>query len=100
MQLWKNFFLNVEILEHSSGITTLIISNEEANDMKIVKPLEDTALLVKSATKTIETDGLAASWAALLIATALSRLTGGKEVIRTDEGAFKACDYFWCHLFL
>ena len=40
---------------HSSGITTLIISNEEMNDiMKIVQPLEDSNILLKGVTKTIK----------------------------------------------
>ena len=40
---------------HSSGITTLIISNEEINGtMKIVQPLEDSNILLKGVTKTIK----------------------------------------------
>ena len=40
---------------HKSGMTTLIISNEEMDDiMKIVKYLEESDLLKKSAKKTIE----------------------------------------------
>ena len=40
---------------HGSGTTTLIISNEEMNDiMKIVQPLEDSNILLKGVTKTIE----------------------------------------------
>ena len=39
---------------HGSGTTTLIISNEEMNDiMKIVQYLEDSGVLLKGATKTI-----------------------------------------------
>ena len=30
-----------------SGVTTLIISNEEMNDMKIVKSLQESGLLIK-----------------------------------------------------
>ena len=38
---------------HGSGKTTLIISNEEMNDiMKIVKALEDSNVLLKRVTKT------------------------------------------------
>ena len=37
-----------------SGITALIISNEEMNDMEIVKPLEESGLLIKSVSKTIK----------------------------------------------
>ena len=40
---------------HGSGTTTLIISNEEMNDiMKIVQPLEDSNILLKGVNKTIE----------------------------------------------
>ena len=40
---------------HGSGTTTLIISNEEMNDiMKIVRVLEDSNFLLKGVTKTIE----------------------------------------------
>ena len=40
-----------------SGTTTLIISNEEINDiMKIVEALEDSNILLKGVTKTIENE--------------------------------------------
>ena len=40
---------------HGSGTTTLIISNEEMNDiMKIVEGLEDSKILLKGVTKTIK----------------------------------------------
>ena len=40
---------------HGSGTTTLIISNEEVNDiMKIVQALEDSNILKKRITKTIK----------------------------------------------
>ena len=40
---------------HGSGTTTLIISNEEINDiMRIVQSLEDSKILFKGVTKTIE----------------------------------------------
>ena len=42
---------------HCSGTTTLIISNEEMNDiMKIVQALEDSNILLKGATKTIKNE--------------------------------------------
>ena len=42
---------------HGSGTTTLIISNEEMNDiMKIVQALEDSNILLKGATKTIKNE--------------------------------------------
>ena len=40
-----------------SGVTTLIISNEKMNDiMQIVKPLEESGLLIKDVSKTIENE--------------------------------------------
>ena len=42
---------------HGSGKTTLIISNEEMNDiMKIVQALEDSNILLKGVTKTIKNE--------------------------------------------
>ena len=42
---------------HGSGITTLIISNEEMDDiMKIVQALEDSNILLKVVTKTIKNE--------------------------------------------
>ena len=42
---------------HGSGITTLIISNEEMNDkIKIVQSLEDSNILLKGVTKTIKNE--------------------------------------------
>ena len=41
--------------KHGSGNTTLIISNKEMNDiMKIVQAIEDSNILLKEVTKTIE----------------------------------------------
>ena len=40
---------------HGSGATTLIISNEEMNDlMKVVQALQDSNILLKGVTKTIK----------------------------------------------
>ena len=42
---------------HGSGNTTLIISNEEMNDiMKIVQALEDSNILLKGVTKTLKNE--------------------------------------------
>ena len=38
------------------GVTTLIISNEEMNIMKIVKSLEESGLLIKGVSKTIKNE--------------------------------------------
>ena len=48
---------NVVIHENNfgSGMTTLIISNEEMNDiMKIIKSLEESGLLIKGVSETIK----------------------------------------------
>ena len=43
--------------KHGSGTTTLIISNEEMNDIvMIVQALEDSNILLKGATKTIKNE--------------------------------------------
>ena len=41
---------------HGSGTTPLIISNEEMNIMKITQALEDSNILLKGVTKTIENE--------------------------------------------
>ena len=42
---------------YGSGTTTLVISNEEMNDiMKIVQALEDSNILLKGVTKTIKNE--------------------------------------------
>ena len=42
---------------HGSGTTTLIVSNEEMNEiMKIIQALEDSNILLKGITKTIENE--------------------------------------------
>ena len=68
--LAKNVFVPLEITAaasaidagiqmniHGSGTTTLIISNEEMNDiMKIVQALEDSNILLQGVTKTIKNE--------------------------------------------
>ena len=67
---------------HGSGTTTLIISNEEMNDiMKIVQTLEDSNILLKGVTKTIKRtkgDTLGTSL--------LGNLLSGKGTVRAGEG--------------
>ena len=42
---------------HGSGTTTLIIPNEDMNDiMKIIKGLEDSGILLKGVTKTVKNE--------------------------------------------
>ena len=48
---------------HGSGTTTLIISNEEMNDiMKIVQALEDSNILLKGVTKRIKNEKKRIKW--------------------------------------
>ena len=43
--------------KHGSGTTTIIISNNEMNDiLKVVQALEDSSILLKGVTKTIENE--------------------------------------------
>ena len=80
-----------------SGITTLIISNEEMDDiMKIVKSLEDSALLLKCFTKTIEKEakaqrgGFLSMLLGILGASLLGNLSSGSGVIRAGDGEIRA----------
>ena len=63
-----------------SGTTTLIISNDEMNILKIVKSLENSGLLLKGVSD------LGAS----LLGDILSKGLSGKGVIRAGEGTIRA----------
>ena len=76
-----------------SGTTTLIISNEEMNDIvKIVQALEDCNILLKGVTKTIENETKEQKRRFLnmllgnLGATLLGNVLSGKGTIRTGSG--------------
>ena len=76
-----------------SDTTTLIISNEEINNiMKIVKSLEESGLLVKSVSETIknETKEQKAGFLSMLLdtlgASLLLNLLTGKGGMRAGEG--------------
>ena len=76
-----------------SGNTTLIISNEEMNDiMKIVQALEDSNILLKGVTKTIENEtreqkgGFLSMLLGTLGASLLVNLLSGKEIVRAGSG--------------
>ena len=78
---------------NSSGTTTLIISNEEMNDiMKIVQALEDFNILLKGVTKTIknETKGQKGGFLSMLLdtlgASLLGNLLTGKGILRAGSG--------------
>ena len=78
---------------HGSGITTLIISNEEMNDIiKIVQALEDSNILLKGVTKTIknETKEQKGWFLSLLLntlgASLLGNILAGKGIVRAGSG--------------
>ena len=78
---------------HGSGTTTLIISNEEMNDiMKIVQALEDSNILLKGVTKMIEDEtkeqkgGFLSMLLGTLGASLLGNLLSGKGLTRADYG--------------
>ena len=84
-----------------SGTTTLIISNDEMDDiLKIVKSLEDSNLLLKGVSETIqhETKEQRGGFLSMLLGTlgtsllgdVLSKGLSGKGVLRAGEGTIRA----------
>ena len=77
---------------HGSGTTTLIIPNEEMNDMKIVKALEDSNILPKEVTKTTENEtkeqkgGFLSMLLGTLGVSLLGNLLTGKGIVRAGSG--------------
>ena len=78
---------------HGSGITTLIISSEEMNDIiKIVQAFEDSNILLKGVTKTIkdETKERKGGFLSMLLETLGASLLGnfltGKGIVRAGSG--------------
>ena len=78
---------------HSSGTITLIVSNEEMNDiMKIVQGLEDSNILLKGVTKTIKNEtkkqrgGFLSMLLGTLGASLLWNLLTGKWIVRAGSG--------------
>ena len=76
-----------------SGNTTLIISNEEMNDiMKIVQALEDSNILLKGVTKTIKNEakeqkgGFLSMLLGTLGASLLGNLLTGKGIVKDSSG--------------
>ena len=76
-----------------SGNTTLIILNEELNDiMKIIQALEDSDILLKGVTKTIKNKtkkqkgGFLSMLLGTLGASLLGNLLTGKGILRADFG--------------
>ena len=84
-----------------SGATTLIISNDEMDDiLKIVKSLENSGVLLKSVSKTIQHEAkeqrggflgmLLGTLGASLLGDVLSKGLSGKGAIRAGEGTIRA----------
>ena len=84
-----------------SGATTLIISNDEMDDiLKIVKSLEDSGLLLKGVSETIQDEAkeqrggflsmLLGTLGASLLGDILSKGLSGKGAIRAGEGTIRA----------
>ena len=83
-----------------SGTTTLIISNDEINILKIVKSLEDSGLLLKGVSETIQHESkeqrggflsmLLRTSGASLLGDILSKGLSGKGVIKAGEGTIRA----------
>ena len=78
--------------KHGSGNTTLIISNEEMNDiMKIIQALENSNILIKGVTKTIinktkeQKGGFLSMFLSTLRASLLGNLLTGKGIVRAGS---------------
>ena len=78
---------------HGFGITTLIISNKEMNDIiKIVQPLEDSNILLKGVTETIKNEtkeqkgGFLSMLLGTLGASLLGNLFSGNGIVRAGSG--------------
>ena len=78
------------------GRTTLIISNEEINDLwKIIKSLEESDLLIEGVSETIKNEAIEQKGQFLgmllgtLSASLLRNLLTGKGTIRADEGTIR-----------
>ena len=80
-----------------SGNITLIISNDEFNDIiRIIKSLEDSGLLIKGVTETVQNEvkeqkgGFLSTLLGTLGASLLGDLLIGKGISRAVEGVLRA----------
>ena len=91
----------LDLAEPHNNNTTLIISNDEMDDiLKIVKSLEDSGVLLKGASETIQNEAkerrggflsmLLGTLGASLLGDLLTKNLSGKGVIRAGEGAIRA----------
>ena len=83
------------------GTTTLIISNEEMNDiMKIIKSLEEPGLLIKGISETMKNEtkeqkgGFVGMFLGILVASLLGNLLTDKSTIRAGKGTIRAGQKF------
>ena len=84
---------------HGSGVK-LIIEQEDMNDiMKIIEALENSGILLKGVSKTIENEtkeqkgGFLSMLLGTLGASLLGNLlTGGKGIVRAGDGIVRACE--------
>ena len=81
----------------SGNNITLIISNDEINDIiKIVKSLEDSGLLLKGVSETVQNEAKEQKWGflSMLLGTVDANLLGnilaGKGINRAGEGVIRA----------
>ena len=93
--------IHKKILGSGHNNTTLVISNDQMDDiLKIVKSLEDSGLLLKGVSETIQHEAkeqrggflsiLLGTLGASLLGDILSRGLSGKGVIRAGEGTIRA----------
>ena len=82
----------------SGNMTTLIISNDEIGDIiKIVKSLEDSGLLLKGVTETVQNEvkeqkgGFLSMLLGTLGASLLGNILTGQGINRAGEGIVRAC---------
>ena len=92
---------------YGSGTIALIISYEKMADLtKIVKPLEESGLLIKRVSETIKNEPKEqkSRFLPILLGTLAASILGnaltGKGVIRADEGIITAGQNFCYHLIL
>ena len=80
---------------HGSGVK-LIIEQEDMNDMKIIEPLENSVILLKGISKTIESEtkeqrgGFLSMLLGTLGASFLGNLLSGKGMMRAGKGILRA----------
>ena len=82
--------------ELASGMSTLIISDEEMNIMKIIKSLQESGLILKAVSQTIKNEtkeqkrGFLGMLLGTLGASILKNLLTDKSTIKADEDKIRA----------